>query len=62
MIQASSGYRSHRYWHLHTLRRLRACVRIGSMADTTAHKARKAIQREMVKLRGSQPKGHNGAT
>lgn len=45
----SISYR--RYWLLHELRRVRAAIRIGSCSEANGTKERKALQRELVKLR-----------
>lgn len=45
-----------RYWILHELRRVRASVRIGTQSLPNAHKERKGLQRELVRLRAARRK------
>lgn len=43
-----------RYWLLNELRRVRATVRVGTQSTANAMRERKALQRELAKLRRSR--------
>jgi hypothetical protein len=45
------SYSMKRYWVLHELRRVRAALRVGNTSQPNARKERKALQRDLAKLR-----------
>lgn len=53
-----NAYEVARHWYLHELRRVRASFRIGNSSALTTTKERKALQRDLVKLRAFSSSNH----
>jgi hypothetical protein len=43
-----------RYWLLHELGRIAACLEIGTMASATATKERRGLQKDLLELRAQR--------
>ena len=50
-----SDYARQRDWYLHELRRVAACLDVGSMPAASAARERRGLQKQLAKLRRERP-------